>query len=387
MSHLLRLPSTYFSLPLLFTCGITLLSYELPADYLQGIALLIAVALAVLAFDVLCGTRLPPPAAFRARRYNGTRESFVAMALAALILLFCVLDITLFPIPLFDSPTAYAAMPDGREHIRHISDMCWVLPPIGILCARKRWLRVLLVTAGLVFPVLVIDRNRLFASVFSMVLVIALRRGEGRPLPWRSIAALVLAGCGAFSALGILRSGSLDATTLPFSTMYRAAPTAIQWLLLYASAGPYNFGALLAKGYYNADFLLHQVVPMSGSVATAGTDIPLDAYNINVGTEFLPFLLALGPWGAVAAMLALYAMLRWSVRLLRRGVSLFAFLIFLRIAYVCAMSPFAPQAFTWTNAGFVAVCLVLQLLAAWLPNGGKETPDSASTTFDVPSTT
>jgi oligosaccharide repeat unit polymerase len=369
MNTLLRLPSAYYAPPMLFTCGVTLVTYDLPRGYLSGVLLLVAVALAVLLFDVCSMLRLPDPARFRAREYAGTRESFLALALAALIVLFCLLDVGLFPIPLLAGPTAYADMQGGREHVRHISDMCWALPPIGMLCVRKRALRWLLIAAGLLFPVLVIDRNRLFASVFCIVLVVALRRDGGKPLPWRRLALLVLAACGAFSLLGLLRSGSLDATTLPFNALFHASPPALQWLLLYASAGPYNFGALLAKGYSNSDFLLHQIVPLSGTIATAGTDIPLDASNINVGTEFLPFLLAFGPAGAIAAMFALYALLRWSVRLLQPTMSLFAFLIFLRIAYVCAMSPFAPQAFTWTNAGFIAVCLFLQLLAAWLPNG------------------
>ncbi len=142
----------------------------------------------------------------------------------------------------------------------------------------------------------------------------------------------------------------------------------MKWLLLYASAGPYNFSAILAKHYHNASFLVNQLVPMAGSIATAGTDIPLDASNINVGTEFFPFLMAFGPSGAVASMVALYALLIWSVRRLRPAVPLFPLLTFLRMSYVCVMAPFAPQAFIWTNAGFIAICLVLQMVAAWLPN-------------------
>jgi hypothetical protein len=61
-------------------------------------------------------------------------------------------------------------------------------------------------------------------------------------------------------------------------------------------------------------------------------------------------------------------MLLWSVRLLHRNVSLFALLIFLRMSYVCVMSPFAPQAYTWTNVSFIAICLLLQFFAACLPN-------------------
>jgi hypothetical protein len=368
MKRLLRLPSTYLGLPILLACGLTLLTYDLSADYLQGLLLLAVTASAIILFDVCGSVRIPEPARFRARHYAGTRDSFVALAFAGLIVLFCLLDLTLFPIPLFDKPSSYASMEGWREHIRHISDICWVLSPIALLCVKSRWLRNTLVAIGFLFPILVIDRNRLFASVFSFALVIILRRDETRPLPWKSVGFLALAGSSIFSILGILRSGPLDSITLPFSAMYQASPVGIKWLLLYGSAGPYNFSAMLAKHYSNASFLINQVVPLSGSVATAGTDIPLDAPTINVGTEFFPFLLALGPLGAVAAAFVLYGLLRWSVRRLRPTVPLFSLLIFLRVSYVCVMSPFAPQAFTWTNVGFVGLCLCMQVFAVWLPN-------------------
>ena len=368
MKRLLCLPSAYLALPLLLACGLTVLTYDLPVDYLQGLLLLTVVAAAVWLFDVQAGFRLPPSERFRARNYAGTRDAFVALAFAWLIAVFCVLDLALFPIPLFNNPSSYAVMEGGHEHIRHVSDICWVLPPIALLCARNRWLRNTLIAIGFLFPILVIDRNRVFASVFSFALVILLRRDEARPLPWKAVGALALAGVSVFSILGMLRSGPLDHITLPFSAMYRAAPEGIKWLLLYASAGPYNFSSILAKDYSNTSFLFNQLVPLSGSIATAGTTIPLDATNINVGTEFFPFLMAFGPMGAVAAIVVLYAMLLWSVQRLRFTVPLFSLLIFLRMAYVCVMSPFAPQAYTWTNAGFIGLCLLMQVFATWLPN-------------------
>jgi hypothetical protein len=324
-------------------------------------------ALGIVLFDAFAGPRLPPMQAFRMRHYAGTRESFVAMAYAIGVVAFCLLDLALFPIPLLVDPSSYATMEGGHEHIRHISDMCWTLPPIGMLCARRKWLRHLLIGIGVVFPILVIDRNRLFASLFSLAFVVVLRRDTNRPLPWKTVAFIGVLGAGAFSVLGILRSGTLDTVALPFSDAYRAAPPGIKWLLLYISAGPYNFGAILAKHYVNATFLINQLVPGAGSIATAGTDIPLDASNINVGTEFFSFLMAWGAAGAVLSMIGLYALLAWSVRRLQPAASLFPLLVFLRLAYCCVMSPFAPQAYTWSSAGFIGVCLLLQLLAAWLP--------------------
>lgn len=374
MKQLLRLPSTWLALPILLACGLTWFTYDLPVDYLAGLLLLAATASAIMFFDVQAGVRIPETVRFRSRNYAGTRDGFVALAFAGVIVLFCLLDLTLFPIPLFDKPSSYALMAGGREHVRHISDMCWVLPPIGLLCARSRWLRNTLMIVGFLFPVLVIDRNRLFATVFSFALVIVLRRDDARPLPWKSVGFLALAGTSIFSILGILRSGPLDHITLPFSAMYRAAPQGLKWLLLYGSAGPYNFSAMLAKHYSNTSFLINQIVPMNGSVATAGTGIPLDAPTINVGTEFFPFLLALGPVGAAAAICVLYGMLLWSVQRLRPTVPLFSLLIFLRVSYVCVMSPFAPQAFTWTNAGFIGLCLLMQVFSAWLPNRRLQEP-------------
>ncbi len=368
MKQLLRLPSTYLALPLLLACGLTLLTYDLPDGYLQGLMLLVVSAAGLVLADLLTGARLPALAQFRVRRYIGTRDAFVALAFAGLVIFFCLLDLAFFPVPLIDNPSSYATMENGREHVRHISDMCWTLPPIGLLCTRNKWLRNMLIFIGVAFPVLVIDRNRIFASLFSFALVIVLRRDEARPLPWKAVGLLALIGGSAFSILGMLRSGSLDNVALPFDAMYRAAPQAIKWPLLYMSAGPYNFSSMVAKHYENASFLINQVVPLSGSVATAGTNIPLDAPNINVGTEFFPFLLAWGPVGAVASIFVLYAWLLWSVRRLRPSVPLFSLLIFLRVSYVCVMSPFAPQAFIWTNVAFIGICLFLQALASLLPN-------------------
>ncbi|WDM69715.1 hypothetical protein [Xanthomonas cucurbitae] len=368
MKTWLRRPASYLALPMLLSCMLTVLTYRLPDDYLAGIALLVVTAATIVLVDAFQRARLPSAERFRNYHYAGTRDAFLALALAAGVTAFCMVDLLLFPIPLFSDPSSYASLSPLRSHVRHVSNMCWILPPIALLCVRHRGLRTAMVVLGFVFPIMVIDRNRIFAGLFSFVLVMLLRRDPGRKLPWKRIGLLVVAGGAVFSVLGALRSGSLASVALPFGAFYRAMPQGVQWLLLYISAGPYNFSAILAKGYVNASFLVNQIVPFSGSIATAGTSIPLDAPNINVGTEFFPFLMAWGAPGAVIALLALYAGLVWSVRRLNGSLSIFHVLIFLRLAYACLMSPFAPQAFTWTNFGFIALCLVLHACTLLLPN-------------------
>ncbi len=82
MKRLLCLPSAYLALPILLACGLTLLTYDLPVDYLQGLLLLVVIAAAIMLFDVQAGVRIPPATRFRARSYAGTRDAFVALAFA-----------------------------------------------------------------------------------------------------------------------------------------------------------------------------------------------------------------------------------------------------------------------------------------------------------------
>jgi len=372
MKALIRFPSFYFSFPILLSCAVMFATFDPPSTYLAGVLLLVCIAFIAIGADIVLKIRLPEIYKFRELDFSGSREALVVLAFCYVIIIFCLIDITFFPIPLFGDPSTYATFDGGREHIRHISDMSWILPPVALLCLRNKVLRNLFIVTGFAFPIVVLDRNRLFAALFSFLLILIFRRKSNKRFPWKTVGFFGFSGAAGFSALGILRSGTLSYIFLPFSNFYIEAPLSIKWLLLYTSAGVYNFSAILAKEYQNSEFLLTQLLPFHSAVATAATDIPLDAKTINVGTEFFPFLMALGPLGVLLSALCLYIMLLWSVRLLRGRISIFSILIFLRLAYVCIMSPFAPQAFTWTNLGFLFLCLFLKILASILPVRKKQ---------------
>ncbi|RXH29760.1 membrane protein [Bradyrhizobium nanningense] len=372
MSEALRYPSFYLALPILLALSVMTVSFEFSLVMLGGVLFFATVAVGIVVLDFMLDIRLPPLRSFQGMDFTGTPQGVVAAALCWLVAGFCVIDLTAFPIPLIVDPSSYATFENGRNHVRHISNLSWVLPPLALLCFRGGAVRIALLAIGLIFPILVIDRNRLFAAIFSLVLTFVLLQKKLTLLSWKIIVPLLFGGLAAFSLLGAVRSGTLSNLNLPLSGLFEISPEGVKWLLLYVSAGVYNFSSILAKNYHNANFLLSQLIPFSGSVETLGTDIPLDAPTINVGTEFFPFLMAAGWSGALFSVFLLYCMLLWSIVLLRGNVSVWRFLIFLRIAYVSVMSPFAPQAFTWTNFGFVALCLMIPVAGHFFPGGMRE---------------
>lgn len=121
MSTLVRRPATYLALPMLLNCALTLLTYSLPGGYADGIALLAIAAAATCVLDARLRIQLPAVERFRAYRYAGTRDAFLVMALAAVVTVFCIVDVALFPIPLFSDPSSYATLSPLRAHVRHIS--------------------------------------------------------------------------------------------------------------------------------------------------------------------------------------------------------------------------------------------------------------------------
>ncbi|MFT4116901.1 hypothetical protein [Bradyrhizobium sp.] len=364
---LLRYPSTYLALPMVVAVAGMVVSFEPSVAVLGGVLFFATAVAAIVVFDVFLGIRLPEPASFQGMDFSQTRQGAVAAALCCLVAAFCVVDLTAFPIPLIVDPSLYATFDGGRNHVRHISNLSWILPPLALLCFRSWTVRIALIAIGLIFPILVIDRNRLFAALFSLVLTLVLRQQKSPLLSWKVIVPFLIGALALFSLLGAIRSGTLDNQGLPLSGVFRNSPQGVKWLLLYVSAGVYNFSSIMAKDYHNTSILIAQLVPFSGSTVTLGSEIPLDKATINVGTEFFPFLMAFGWSGAMLSIFALYGMLLWSIVLLQNEIAVWRVLVFLRISYVSVMSPFAPQAFTWTNFGFVAICLAIPIIAHFLP--------------------
>jgi len=365
--NILRFPSFYIAFPFFVSALFAVLIFEFPDGYIDGVYFLLTIVSLIVPMDVFIirggGTRKSLP---KIGYFDNLRQKRIAVTLAAIVIFFCVIDLSFFKIPLFNDPTSYATFEGGRLHVRHISNMSWILPPIALICLKKGFWRKFLVLFGFIFPILVLDRNRLIATLASLIMVIIFRRKANSPLPWIRVGLSGIVCLAGFSFLGTLRSGlsAFMGITLPFTSFFLESPLAVQWILLYGSAGIYNFSSIFAKDYKDMSFLINQIVPLYGSVETAGSGIPLDADVINIGTEFFPILMALGAVGVIFCLIILYLLLLWSFILVRRKRSIFAVLIFLRMSYVALMAPFAPQAFTWTNFDFIFLCIFLWALSS-----------------------
>jgi len=358
VKDLQRSPAVFFSVPLFGSCLIALLTFELPSGYAVGISILMVVAALALVLDTILGIRLPSRKELQLIPFERSPECYWVKFLAWIILGACIVDLTLFPLPL-RNPEIYANFDGGRAHVRHISNMCWVLPIVGLLCYADKRMKFIFIAVGLAFPVLVLDRNRLFTSVYG--LAITLIFFSKRQIPWKMLIVSLFGALLLFAKLGQFRSGRLDWVALPFSDFYSAASPGVKWILLYIGAGIYNFSSIMAKGYIDSDFLINQLVPGVGGVETLGSTIPFDEPVINVVTVYFPFLMAWGSLGAVGAALFLYLSLVASVYFFKKNPNIISFLIFLRISYSCVMAGFAPQAYTWTNLGFIALCVLIQI--------------------------
>src|SRR5256885_5060710 len=113
-------------------------SFELSVNLLGGVLFFTTAAAAIVTLDFVLKIRLSPLSAFRGMDFSETRQGLVAAALCCVVALFCLIDLSAFPIPLMVDPASYATFEDGRNHVRHISNLSWILPPLALLCFKSR---------------------------------------------------------------------------------------------------------------------------------------------------------------------------------------------------------------------------------------------------------
>ncbi|WP_415062056.1 hypothetical protein [Bdellovibrio sp.] len=327
------------------------------------------------------------------------------------IFLFTLIDLYVHGIIILGDRTRYSIFNEYEARIRHISMLIWIFAPLSLIKIFPTWTRIGMFFWSIIFPVLVLDRNRLLMALFSVAIVFfILNWTRVTPKAKKLIAAsLALLCVGVFSLVGEIRSGSngivstyTDSRTtqitlmgvkdvaaackvpeyLPVSQHVRDLPQSLQWLILYAASPIYNLAMQDTCAISDPSFLKAQVIPLWKRFNSTGGPL-LVSPRLNVGTEAMPFFLAFGALGVLVCIIAEYLILKLSAEALLRQKSLFSLLLFLRFSYCAVFFGFAPQFFLWTTLGFVLVILSAKRIFSFL----QRNPDFLETllsSFDAP---
>jgi hypothetical protein len=302
------------------------------------------------------------------------------------ISLFCVVVLLSGPLDVYQNgfklmdPSSYAEFNGIGRYIRNISSLCWTFVPIAFVFPKDIRFKISLIGYALIFPIVILDRNRLFASFYSLALCLVLMPATSandsvlRASKRRGL--LILAGvvCLTFSGLGFFRSGtdafvvessgaSLMEGELPLRDIFFYLPSLLQQIILYITTPLFNFATISYFDFLNEEFLLSQLSPFGRDSFDAYPYAPVMVQRFNVGTEFYPFLL----YGGLPLVALSIAFMGFSFSiaglLFKRRPNIFTFLIFLKISYAVVFMGFAPQFYLLLNLAFILLMIFLWILS------------------------
>lgn len=309
-------------------------------------------------------------------------------AFCCTILAASILDLYVHGVILFEERWRYSVFTEFERRIRHISLLVWTFAPISISGLFSRRTRVFLIFWAIAFPILVLDRNRLLAGLYSALATWLLLNWDQfqQTKKYLVIAIATLSCIVTFCGLGMIRSGNNAILStyqdsrlsqlavmgtpqpqfscsipdhLPVQENIKTLPPSLQWLALYMASPIYNLEIQHRCDIRDSSLLKAQIIPLWKRYNSPGEPL-LVSPRMNVGTEALPFYLALGPIGLLLCLFLAVVTLKLSAGFLKKAQDVFSLLIFLRLSYCAIFFCFAPQFFLWTTFGFVALILCVR---------------------------
>jgi len=361
----------YIGLILLFTF------YYVPADfYASTVAYYSIITLPLLFIALFCPLRMELPKYYA--KINQKSHKYIIFLLCLIIFLCSPLDIAINGFKLLH-PETYAIYYGLGRYVRHITTLCWIFVPVAFIFAHKPWLKGLLCAYALIFPILIIDRNRLFLSGYSLFLCYALNYliTKEKKLSATFIFALIpILGFLIFCAIGFFRSSDIlviDSSnqelfpgTYPLKDYMFQMSSSLQQVILYLTSPILNFTSVATAHFLNPDFLISQFSPFNRETFDLQPYPPILVGRYNVGTEFYSFLLYGGLTFVTGAYLFLVFGFIASLYLLRNYPNIFTFLIFIKISYCALFMNFAPQYYILLNFIFFLLMLFLWFTAELL---------------------
>lgn len=378
MRYLINSISSYFLWPVYFAVLLLFIFFNVPNEYHGSIFALLAMITFVFIWGKLC-------CSISFDLYHYYRVIKFQHQYKQVIFLFCVLVVMLGPVDIYMNglkivdASSYATFYSGGRYIRHITNFCWILVPTSYLFVKSPFKKALLLTYAIVFPILIVDRNRLFMSFYAWMLFFILDNRSFRARKGLRAIFFIASYVFIFAVLGQYRSGAgfqiassgsrLLNGMFPLSEAFLALPAMFKQIVLYVTTPIFNFATVASEGFNNPEFLLNQLSPFDREHLNPYPYAPVWVPRFNVGTEFYPFLLFGGLPIVFVVIAFLFFSFVGSIYLLKKSPNIFTFLIFIKISYCVLFMGFAPQFYLFYNVEFLLITLLLWAGAFLMKNG------------------
>jgi hypothetical protein len=404
-------------LPVYTALALLLIFFNIPAEFHYDLFIFYA----IITVPVLLVAQLMPWKIHLEDYYQAisTHASyrFIILACCFVILLFGPADIYFNGFKLLDMAN-YTELPGIGRYVRHINLLCWIFIPVAFIFIRSRLVKFCFISYAILFPILIVDRNRLFLSCYSLFLCLLLGNVHEITLTtsknaqcsattraklitiWASVVKVIsctflactnsksrlkfllwlipIIGIFTFAILGHFRTNryeliaptsgtELREGAYPLRDTFLSLPLLIQHVILYITTPIFNFVTVAYQDFVNQDFLLRQFSPFSRANFAPHPYAPILMRRFNVGTEFYPFLLYGGLSMVAGAFVLMLIAFLLALCLFKKYPNIFTFLIFIKISYNILFMGFAPQFYILFNLMFVVLMVFLWFLAEGLP--------------------
>ncbi|KTD30174.1 hypothetical protein [Legionella maceachernii] len=397
MKKLINSIGFYFLFPIYFALALLFTFFNVPQEYYFSLFILCA----IITVPVLLSLSLFP-LKMRINEYYRhllvhPKYRFITLSLCFFIFICGPVDVYVNGFKLLN-PSTYAETNGIGRYIRHITTLCWIFVPVAFLFLKSRGYKLLFISYALLFPIVIIDRNRFFLSGYSLflcaVLVFnasdSLRPKKGSKLLYWFIPLICLF---IFSLIGHFRSGAafivpssgsvVQAGAYPLKASFASLPALLQQIILYITTPIFNFATIASENFINQHFLISQFSPFSRENLESYLYAPTLVARYTVGTEFYPFLLYGGlAWVAWAFVFMLIGFIL-ACSLFKKCPNVFTFLIFIKISYNALFMGFAPQFYILLNLIFLSMMFFLWFFAELIRISKILTVDKAISGHDL----
>lgn len=377
---MINFPFAYILSPVIAAVVLLLFFFNVSFDFLCGVFFLISLLLFFsLFFSFVFKWRYKIDNIYQII-INNKRYGFFISIFCFVIIFFGGLDIFVNGLKI-NNPSTYAELNGWGRYVRHISILCWILIPVGFIFFKNKKLKIFFILYAIIFPILIVDRNRLFSSFyvlfFCIVCEFSMVGGRKRKGSYGIFLLLVMFLFFIFYMIGFFRSGH-DAFIiessgsdwvygmLPLKDVFFKLPASVQQIVLYITTPIFNFSTVYSYDFYNPDFLLSQLSPFNRENYDAYPYAPILVDRFNVGTEFYPWLMWGGRWAVFFSILFMVFTLFVSFELLKIKPNIYTLLIFLKTSYTILFMGFAPQFYILLNFSFFFLMAILWVISAFL---------------------